>query len=365
MTSSHAEPNYSTYREIVGQPEAWRATLDDLQTNMAALRDYLQAHEPGEVLFSGCGSPYFLSLTAAALCRVVAKIPGEAQPSSNIWLFPEMTLTAREKPLLVVISRSGETTEILKAVEQFQNATNGPVIAVTCYEESALAVTSPFRLITQDAREIGLAQTRSFTSMLIDVQAIIFALANQPLSARFLTLPTLGKALIERYSELAQRIGTDSSINQFVFLGSAPYYGLACEAMLKMKEMSLSGSEAFHFLEFRHGPMTMVTPRTLIVGLLSEAAFSHERAVLAEMRAMGARTLAVTPLPVDADAADDQIILPDGLTDVERGPLYLPVLHLMAYHRTLSKGLNPDKLQNLNAYVSLDLSAIEGRARQR
>jgi glucosamine--fructose-6-phosphate aminotransferase (isomerizing) len=38
-----------------------------------------------------------------------------------------------------------------------------------------------------------------------------------------------------------------------------------------MKEMSLSHSEPFHFMEFRHGPMSMVTDTTAIVGLVWKA----------------------------------------------------------------------------------------------
>jgi glucosamine--fructose-6-phosphate aminotransferase (isomerizing) len=56
-----------------------------------------------------------------------------------------------------------------------------------------------------------------------------------------------------------------------------------------MKEMSLSHSEPFHFMEFRHGPKSMVNPETLVVGLVSEQNFSEENKVLEEMQAMGAR----------------------------------------------------------------------------
>jgi len=58
-----------------------------------------------------------------------------------------------------------------------------------------------------------------------------------------------------------------------------------------MKEMTLSHSEPFHFMEFRHGPKSMITASALVVGLLSGANASYEEAVLEEMRTMGARVL--------------------------------------------------------------------------
>ena len=60
--------------------------------------------------------------------------------------------------------------------------------------------------------------------------------------------------------------------------------GLACEVNLKMKEMTLTHSEPFHFLEFRHGPMSMVNEKAVVVGMLSDANRVHEAKVLSEMR---------------------------------------------------------------------------------
>jgi len=363
MSALSLNHNYATYGEIIDQPSAWEATLAELQAKTPALRDLIQSTGVKNVLFTGCGTPYYLSLTAAALCRALTGLPAEAHPASSVWLYPELTLNRGEKSLLVATSRSGETTEILQAIDQFKASVGGPVAAITCYDDSAIVGAASLSLIARNAREQGLAQTRSFTSMLIAAQGFIFALAGQPLSQRFLELPALGRALIDQYHDLAQQIGEDTSIDRFFFLGSHPYYGLACEAMLKMKEMTLSYSEAFHFMEFRHGPMALVNPRTLIVGLMSETALPHEIAVMSEMRAKGARTLAVTPVPLDASVADYQIVLPGGLTDLERAPLYLPALHVLDYWRTLLNGLNPDKPHSLNAVVNLDIAAIENRGK--
>ena len=274
-----------------------------------------------------------------------------------------MTVNKGGNTLVVAITRSGETTEILKAVEQAHNTTNAVSIAVTCYPQSAIVGATSYSVIAQQAQEEGLAQTRSFTSMLIATQSIIFALANKPLSSRFLELPTLGRELIDQYRSMAEQLGKDSSFSQFFFLGSEPYYGLACEAMLKMKEMTLTTAEAYHFMEFRHGPMAMINPETLIVGLVSEATLAHEIAVLSEMRSRGARVLAITPVPLNASVADYQVVLPEGLTDMERMPLYLPALHVLDYCRTLLKGLNPDRPHSLNAVVNLDIEAIESSVR--
>jgi glutamine---fructose-6-phosphate transaminase (isomerizing) len=49
------------------------------------------------------------------------------------------------------------------------------------------------------------------------------------------------------------------------------------------------------------------------------------------------------------------IAFESGIPESVRSVLYLPVLQLMAFYRSLAKGLNPDRPKNLTAVVKLDL----------
>jgi glucosamine--fructose-6-phosphate aminotransferase (isomerizing) len=168
-------------------------------------------------------------------------------------------------------------------------------------------------------------------------------------------LPDALHDLVDRLGGLSRRLGADLNTERIYFLGGGPLYGLANEVMLKMKEMSLSYSEAYHPLEFRHGPMSMVNERTLIVGLVSDTGLAEELNVLRDMEELGARTLALVE---DGSACTDWqaahvIELRSGLDEWERGPLYLPALQRLAYHRAVAKGLDPDRPHNLTAVVKL------------
>jgi glucosamine--fructose-6-phosphate aminotransferase (isomerizing) len=352
---TQADASFYTFQEISNQPPAWRAMLQDAERQAGALRGYWRPEKMQEVICIGCGSTHFLARTAAAIFQEVTGVSGKAYPASDLLLFPDMALSNGAARMLVAISRSGETTETLRAMETFRARDAGPIIGVVCYPDTSLERLASASLVAREAHERSVAQTRSFTSMLVAVQALISIMADQPLSSRFCELPELGAALIEENLGLAKQLGGDPALERFYFLGGGPFYGLACEAMLKMKEMSLSYSEAYHFLEFRHGPMSMVNRQTLVVGLLSETALPHEVAVLKDMRALGGRVLAITPAELPPEAADYQVVLPSGLTDMERGALYLPTLQLLAFYRSLRNGLNPDTPTNLTAVVSLDI----------
>jgi glucosamine--fructose-6-phosphate aminotransferase (isomerizing) len=166
-------------------------------------------------------------------------------------------------------------------------------------------------------------------------------------------LPGLGDSLMRRNQSLAQALGQDLRLSQVFFLGSGPRYGLACEAMLKLKEMSLTTSEAYHFLEFRHGPKSMVDETTLVVGLVSDAAREAETAVLREMKELGATIWILAESGHDLSWADHVVLFESNLPELCRLPLYLPVLQLFAYYRSVGKGLDPDAPRHLDAVVQL------------
>jgi glucosamine--fructose-6-phosphate aminotransferase (isomerizing) len=161
-------------------------------------------------------------------------------------------------------------------------------------------------------------------------------------------LPEAGNSIMVKYELFAEEIGSNLDFDRFYFLGSGTRYGLACEANLKMKEMTLTHSEPFHFLEFRHGPMSMVNEKAVVVGMLSDANRAHEAKVLSEMKTLGGTVAALGEYEAD-------VAFKSGIPESVRGVLYLPVLQLMAFYRSVAKGLNPDHPKNLTAVVQLNL----------
>lgn len=343
-----------TWQEIVSQPGVWRATLEGFEGQQGALKAFLSRADADQIAVFGCGSTHYLAQAAAATLAHRTGMPARAFPSSELLLYPESLPPG--KTLLLAVSRSGKTTETLWAVERLRETRERAVLSVTCHPESPLAQQADFVLAATAAQERSVAQTRSFVSMYILTQALATTMAGDAEAlARLHRLPDILQALTARLGDLPGRIGADLGIERIFFLGGGPFYGLACEAMLKMKEMTLSYAEAYHPLEFRHGPMSMVDERALVVLLLSDTGRSHEVRVLQDMQALGARTLAI----VEEGAAlggwrpDHVVELRSGLDEWARGALYLPPLQRLAYHRAVAKGLNPDQPTHLTAVVEL------------
>ena len=335
-------PGQHTRAEILSQTEAWAQALDVVNAS-----DLPKAGDYDQVLFTGCGSTYYLSLAAAALYQELTGRSAKAVPGGELLLNSGTVLTDR-KTLLVAISRSGTTTETVRAVEKFKNEKHGDVVVVSNYNE-ALSRLADVNIVIDKGQERSVAQTRSFASMYVAVTAFAAKLAGgSDLLDAMKKLPEIGKLLIGNYESYAKSIGENLSFDRFYFLGSGNRYGLACEVNLKMKEMTLTHSEPFHFLEFRHGPMSMVNQNAVVVGMLSDANRVHEAKVLSEMKELGGTVASLGESEAD-------VCFESNIPECVRGVLYLPVLQLMAFYRSLAKGLNPDSPNNLTAVVKLDI----------
>ena len=262
--------NYHTYKEIKSQTRAWKQALD-----ITVATDLPKADAYDQVVFTGCGSTYYLSLAGAALYQELTGCAARAIPGGELLLNPQVALTDR-KTLLIAVSRSGTTTETVKAVEKFKAEKRGDVIVVSNYDE-ALSRLADVNIVIDRGQEELVAQTRSFASMFVAVSALCAKMAGRDdLLLAMSALPEIGEKLLSKYEGLAREIGENLNFDRFYFLGSGVRYGLACEGNLKMKEMTLTHSEPFHFLEFRHGPMSMVTDTSVLVGLRSEKNFTYE-----------------------------------------------------------------------------------------
>lgn len=333
---------FATYREIKSQTEAWAQALD-----LTSALPLPAASAYDQVLFTGCGSTYYLSVAAAALYQELTGRSARAVPGGELVLNPGSVLTD-QKTLLVAVSRSGTTSETLKAVENFRAGGRGDVIAVSNYD-ALLSRRADLSIVIHKGQEESIAQTRAFSSMYVAATAICARMSGrQDLLESMARLPEAGHLAIGKYETVAEEIGENLDFDRFYFLGSGPRHGLASEANLKMKEMTLTHSEAFHFLEFRHGPMSMVDQRTVVLGLLSDSSRDQEAKVLSEMKALGAR---VTSL----GEKDAEIQFASGLAESVRGVLNLPALQLMAFYRAIAKGLDPDRPNHLSAVVHLEL----------
>ena len=347
------ENGVHSYSEITNQRQGWESAI----TASLAIRAEVEAllKRARSVVFVGCGSTHYLSQFAAPFYQAVTGVPARGIPSSQLLLFTDTVVAREETPSIVALSRSGATSETILAVEKMRRL-GSEALAIGCYSETGLSAACNLTIEIAGGREQSFAQTRSFAGMLVASQMLSALRAgDEALVTELSTLPSLAERLAKRADDEARKHAIDLQIQRVTFLGSGPLYGLASEATVKMKEMSLTMAEPYRFMEFRHGPMALVGPEHLVVGLVSDTARDYEVAVLADLMKRGARVIAI------ANSVDDltsvchaAFPLGSAVSEASRAVLYLPFLQYMAYHRAMHKNLNPDRPRNVVMSIRLD-----------
>ncbi|MEU3164126.1 sugar isomerase [Streptosporangium sp. NPDC006930] len=282
--------------EIAGQPACWRQALDLGAASPAGLP------ETGErVAVIGCGT----SLYMAQAYAVLRERSGQGETDA----FPASELPARRYDRLVAITRSGTTTEVLRALDA---AGDVPTVAITADPATPVTGLAKTVIALEFADERSVVQTRFATSALALLRAHVGEapadLAAQAETA--LTTPLPEGAISRR---------------QFTFLGSGWTNGLAQEAALKLREAALAWAEAYPAMEYRHGPISIADENSLVWF------FGGQEKLLDDVARTGALTTATTL---------------DPLADLIRA-------QRLAVELARSRGLDPDNPRNLTRSVIL------------
>ena len=357
MSSAPATPGAHTHAEILSQPACWKECLQALDEKDQLGQVYRRFPTRSDWLFVGCGTSYYIALTAAASWTKLTGLRARAVPASDLLLFPGLILSGPEPCQPVLISRSGHTSEILKVAEYLELKENIRTLAVSCATHQPLEEISTVTLYLLPADEQSTVMTRSFTSMLLGLQALGAVYGQQTGFAEALRrLPDQGQKVLDPLPSRMQEYTQARGFADYAFLAQGPLFGVANEAMLKVKEMSCSYAQAFHTLEFRHGPKAIVSADTLITFLLSETGFEAESEVLQEVKDLGGTTLVVTNVADGAvrRAADFLVELNLDVPEYARLAAYALPGQLLGYFTGLKKGFDPDRPRNLSRVVILN-----------
>jgi len=358
MAMSNARLQQSeTWKEILSQGQVWQTVLQEISQS-ADVEKILAAHDKRkEWIFVGCGSSYYLAQAAAHSWTFLTGQRARAVPASEVLLFSQLMKCNSEETQAVVISRSGKTSETVRAAKALSASLGMPTVGVTCARSSELEQMCDSTIVVPTADEKSMVMTRSFTSMLLCLQSLAARLAENSQFVR--DLQRMAEHLAPRIHTFAEAIEAfveKHSFADYVFLGQGPFDGITREASLKVMEMSCSYSQFFHTLEFRHGPKAIVNQGTCLLFFLSETGREAEKEVLAEMKDLGGVTIAVGNHIDETVQRAGDLVIEVGFDGNELALLapYTVAGQLLGFFTGARKGLDADHPKNLTRVVILD-----------
>ena len=255
-----------TVREIASQPAMWARGAAQAEASAGLLP------AAGErVAAIGCGTSWFICQAYASLRETRGL--GETDP-----------FTATEFPMrrrydrAILLSRSGTTTEVARLAGALAGVT--PTLAISAVPGTPVPSLADEALWLDFADESSVVQTRFATTAL----ALLRSHLGEDLS----------QVIADGHRAVDAPLGPNvTAFDHFVFLGHGWSVGLANEAALKLREAAQANTEAYPAMEYRHGPISLAGPRSLVWILATP-----DLSVAEDVRATGAtvRTAELDPM---------------------------------------------------------------------
>lgn len=340
-----------TYKEIYGQPVSFQAVNDTLDTIFKTL-DEVFAEKYDEVIFTGCGTSLYLAQASAHAFSTCTGISAKGMCCSELYYFPETYVGNGKKVLVVPMTRKSYTTEVRMAIDKVRSYPGVKSLAITCDPDSSKY--NDYMLLSPETPEDSVIMTRSFTSMIYLAVVMSYYVGGKKAKIEQLKdYAANAESFLKATDEMAKKIVAEHpECNLFITLGQGINYGIANECMNKMKEMSLSNSEAYYTLEYRHGPMSLVDDKTLIILLGNEDTVDGDAKLLTQMKEYGAKVLAIgNNASKDFTDVDYTLDMPYGYDSLQNAPIIGYIGQLIGYYVAELKNLNADSPRHLTQAI--------------
>ncbi len=349
--------DYITTREIKQQPWLWEKTMEIIQEKSGAIEEFLNKVSSGNkprIIFTGAGSSSYVGETVAPYLgshwdRV------ESIPTTDIITSPQSYLSSDSPTLLISCARSGNSPESVETVRLANRFVKDIYhLVLTCNPEGSLARTaredpdSLLLLMPEESNDQGFAMTGSFTTMVLASILIFGPYTPEEMAPGVHWMRQVSERILQEKWEEIEKLASED-FDRAIFLGTAPFLGLAREAALKLLELTAGKvvASSDSYLGFRHGPKSVVNKETIIFAFLSGENHPrrYERDLLQELA--GEETAKITALysgswPEVEELADHSFGLGEPPQEIFLLFPYILIAQVLAVVKSRLMEINPD-----------------------
>ena len=334
-----------TLKEIYEQHETILKAGEKTTDAIEKTADYIRHAK--NIYITGSGTSYNSALIAKQILSKYAKIKVEPIISSELQFSPDII---EENSILIAISQSGESADVLDAVRIAKKA-NCKIISIVNLLTSSLARKSDIVIGMNCGPEIGVAATKSFTSQLVILYKIVQKLSNNDITINFEKFSESILKILENPTKIQQIAKELKEISDIYVLGRGINYPIAIEAALKLKELTYIHAEGIPGGELKHGPLALMDSNVFVIIMNpNDSTYSDTITSAREIKARGAKIIGVSD--IESDVYDYWIEIPK--IDQVLYPIseIIPI-QLLSYYAALEKETDPDYPRNLAKSVTV------------
>jgi len=337
-----------TIKEIFEQRTSIKAATYQEEHKIKAFCDAIAG--AGNVIVTGSGTSYHTSLITSMLGSRFVKKRFEPVMASE---FKYNMDSIDKDTVIVAISQSGETADVLSATKLAKAAGAGKILSIVNVPTSSLARGADVSLSINSGPEIGVAATKSFTGQLSLAYAIMDRISGgkvgfdrDVVSDRIIKM-LADSAGIERLVNVAT-----PKVNDIYLLGRSIHFPIALEGALKMKELAYVHAEGIAAGELKHGPLALMDKNAVVFVINpDDETYSDTLSSAHEVKARGAKIVGISNLP--NDVYDAMIEIPKMENDLLYPLVEIIPLQLFSYYLALQHNADPDFPRNLAKSVTV------------
>jgi glucosamine--fructose-6-phosphate aminotransferase (isomerizing) len=301
------------------------------------------------VFLIGCGTAGNVCHTGEYIFSSIAKKHVNHVVASE---FPGYRDFLTKRTLLIMVSQSGETADVLEAVRVAREK-GAKVISLVNVRGSTLHRMSDFTFHINAGPEKAVASTKATTAQLAILYLLAYACAGRIEDGKRLLLEAASKIndmLNPRYNERIRSLASSMQRKKDIYIiGRSLNYPMAIEAAIKIMEVSYIHAHGFAGGELKHGPIALIAKNTPCIVLTGDGSDQDTVNNAMEIKARGGYIIGVGPKKYDV--FDFWLKTPDvGLAS----PMVniIPV-QLLAYHLGDLRGCDIDTPRNLAKSVTV------------
>jgi len=300
------------------------------------------------VFFVGCGTSYHACVSAAYVFAHIAKIHVNVVLASEFRNYEDF-LT--ENTLVVALSQSGETADLLDAIKTAKEK-GCKTVSVVNVMGSTLTRLCDANVLMNAGPEICVLSTKSYTSQLAILLLLAYSVAGRLGEGRALikkvcdNVENVIDVNLDKLRDLAERI---KSTRDFFLIGRDLAYPSALEGALKIKEVSYIHAEGFAGAELKHGTIALIEKGVPVIVLSTEHTRSLILSNAMEIRSRGGYIIGIDN--ENNELFDYFIKVPD-VGNANPILMIIPI-QIFAYYLALARGCDPDKPRNLAKSVTV------------
>ena len=299
------------------------------------------------IYITGSGTSYNSALIAKQILSKYVKIKAEPIISSELQFAPD---TIEENSILIAISQSGESADVLDAV-RIAKKKNCRIISIVNLLTSSLARESDIVMGMNCGPEIGVAATKSFTSQLVILYKIVQKISGNTITIDFKEFSKSISETLDNPTEIQQIAKELKEVSDIYILGRGINYPIAKESALKLKELTYIHAEGIPGGELKHGPLALMDSNVFVIIINpSDSTYSDTLTSAREIKARGAKIIGVSD--VESDVYDHWLKIPK-INEVLYPISEIIPIQLLSYYAALEKDTDPDYPRNLAKSVTV------------